>query len=75
MLLPSSTVSPGEVAKLRALIAEFSDVFALKDSELGCTDILQHHIDTAVFSLKRGSSAPRHSIVALPPPRGGCACT
>ena len=27
--LPSSTVSPGEVAKRRALIAEFSDVFAL----------------------------------------------
>lgn len=27
-------------------MAEFSDIFALNDSELGCTCVLQHGIDT-----------------------------
>lgn len=31
---------------LKALLHEFDDVFALDDSELGCTDIVQHYIDT-----------------------------
>ena len=31
---------------MRALIAEFSDVFAMRDPELGCTDISQHRTDT-----------------------------
>ena len=31
---------------MESLIVDFSDVFALDDSELGCTDILQLHIDT-----------------------------
>ena len=44
--LPLDTLSPGEAAQLKALVSEFSDIFALSDSELGCTDVLQHHIDT-----------------------------
>ena len=35
-----------EVERLKTLIANFSDVFALSDGELGCTDVLQHPIDT-----------------------------
>ena len=44
--LPLDTLSPSEATELKALVTEFSDVFALNDSELGCTDVLQHHIDT-----------------------------
>ena len=40
------TLSSGEAAQLKALFSEFTDVFALDDSELGCTDVLQHCIDT-----------------------------
>ena len=39
-----------EVLKLKALIEEFSDVFALNDSELGCTDVLKHSIDVGGHS-------------------------
>lgn len=28
------------------MISEFSDIFALDDTELGCTDVLNHSIDT-----------------------------
>ncbi len=45
--LPLDTLSPGEATQLKSLVTEFSDVFALNDSELGCTDVLQHHIDTS----------------------------
>jgi len=31
---------------LRDLVGAYSDVFALNDSELGCTDIVQHVIET-----------------------------
>ena len=31
---------------MRELVHEFSDVFALNDTELGCTDLLKHSIDT-----------------------------
>lgn len=40
-------LSSGETTQLKALVTEFSDLFALNDSELGCTDVLQHHIDTS----------------------------
>ena len=40
------TLSSGEAAQLKAVFSEFADVFALDDSELGCTDVLQHCIDT-----------------------------
>ena len=43
--LPSCSLTP-EIEKLKTLIADFSDIFALSDGELGCTDVLQHPIDT-----------------------------
>ncbi len=44
--LPVNSLKPEEVEKLRTLLVDFSDVFALSDAELGCTDVLQHPIDT-----------------------------
>ena len=35
-----------EFDKLKKLLGEFSDVFALDDSELGCTGCVQHVIET-----------------------------
>ena len=48
--LSLESLSPMEVLKLKALIEEFSDVFALNDSELGCTDVLKHSIDVGGHS-------------------------
>ncbi len=31
-------------------MGDFVDCFALNDSELGCTDVVQHHIDTGQHS-------------------------
>jgi len=39
-------LSPEEGEQLTADICEFADVFALVDTELGCTDMLRHTIDT-----------------------------
>ena len=44
--LPPDSLSSDEVMQLKNLISEFSDVFALDDSELGCTNILQHSVNT-----------------------------
>ena len=35
-----------EMTKLKGLLKESTDVFALNDSELGCTDIVCHSNDT-----------------------------
>ena len=35
-----------EFGELKSLLCEFSDVFALESSELGCTDCVQHVIET-----------------------------
>ena len=43
---PLNSLSPDEARRLRRLVGEFSDVFALDDSELGCTDVLRHSVDT-----------------------------
>ena len=40
-------VPPDEVGMVRGLVCEFADVFALNDSELGCTDLVTHTINTA----------------------------
>ena len=37
---------PNHVKQLKALIAEHHDVFALDESELGCTSVLCNSIDT-----------------------------
>jgi len=44
--LPVDRFSESEAEQLHDLICEFSDVFALDDFELRCTDIVQHIIDT-----------------------------
>ena len=45
LCLPLEKLTPEESDQLKALILEFSDVFALDDSELGCTNMVQHQID------------------------------
>ena len=47
--LPVDRVTESEVKQLQNLIHEFSDIFALDDSELGCTDIVHHVINTGDF--------------------------
>ena len=39
-------LKPEESEALKQLIAEYDDVFALTDVELGCTDRVTHKIDT-----------------------------
>ena len=46
LIVPSRRLSTEETQQLKAVITEFSDVFALNDSELGCTDLVTHNIDT-----------------------------
>ena len=41
---------------LKKMIVENADVFALDDSELGHTDLVQHHVDT-------GDSTPIRQLV------------
>ncbi len=43
---------------VKKLLGDFVDCFALNDSELGCTDVVQHHIDTG-----------QHSPIKQPPYR------
>lgn len=43
---PLEKLSAEENEQLKTLIVEFSDVFALDDSELGCTQLVKHSIDT-----------------------------
>ena len=44
--LPACKLSAEDMGKLEALLLDFSDVFALNDSELGRTSIVRHSIDT-----------------------------
>ena len=44
--LPVDKLNPVELKKLKEVLAESTDVFALDDSELGCTSLVQHSIDT-----------------------------
>ena len=44
--LSACKLSPDELDKLKALVFDFSDVFALNDSELGKTRVVCHSIDT-----------------------------
>lgn len=48
--LPLDRLSSEEGKQLTAVICEFADVFAYDDTELGCTDILRHTIDTGEHS-------------------------
>ncbi len=42
MSLPSDKLAPAETDELKALVS----VFALDDTELGCTDLVEHTLDT-----------------------------
>ena len=44
--LPESKLKQNEMEKLKELLKESTDIFALDDSELGCTNIVRHTIDT-----------------------------
>ena len=44
--LNSSSLSPSQQEQLQALIAKFQTLFTLHSFELGCTDVVQHSIDT-----------------------------
>ena len=44
--LPTDKLSSTELADLKSVLSDFSDVFALNDSELGCTSLVQHNIQT-----------------------------
>ena len=46
-------INPREFQDFEMFLLENHDVFALSDDELGCTDVVQHHIDT-------GDIAPIH---------------
>ena len=46
LALPESKLKAEELAELKSLLGEFTDVFAFDNSELGCTDIVRHTIDT-----------------------------
>ena len=46
LVLDVFTLCEVTVTGFKTLITNFSDIFALDYSELGCTDMLQHFIDT-----------------------------
>ena len=44
--LEQGTLTDSQFSSLKELIADHADVFALDNSELGHTDLVQHHVDT-----------------------------
>ena len=50
LLLPITKLSNDQVTQLKSLVAEFPDVFALSDAELGCTNLIKHSIDTGDYA-------------------------
>ena len=44
--LSTSVLTPEEQARLRCLLNEYRDIFAVQPGELGRTNIVQHHIET-----------------------------
>jgi hypothetical protein len=50
----NESLNKGEKEALRTLLSEFRDVFATKTSEMGFTNLVEHHINT-------GEAAPVHS--------------
>ena len=47
--LPTTKLSNDQVTQLKSLVAEFPDVFALSDAELGCLNSIKHSIDTGDY--------------------------
>ena len=58
--LSAPGVTGNDLNDLRALVGEFRDVFALTNDELGCTNVVEHRIET-------GDSPP----IKIPPRRAG----
>ncbi|CAM9875437.1 unnamed protein product [Lampetra planeri] len=55
----SDDLSAAQLGALRELLIEFSDVFSKHKYDIGCTDLLHHHIET-------GDAAPgRDSLLSL----------
>ena len=46
LALPRESLSQGQLQQLEELLIKAEDVFALDDSELGCTSLVQHRVDT-----------------------------
>ena len=59
--LPTTKLFGFEVVDLKTILSEFSDVFALDDCELGCTKLLQRHINTRDHALPRLKQSPYHT--------------
>ena len=57
--LPQHCLSPDQLQQLTVVLKDASDVFSLDESELGCTDTVQHTIDTG---------SPTHPSATLPCP-------
>ena len=48
--LPVDKLTKEQSEQLQELVRKYSDVFALSDEELGCTDVVKHVIDTGDHS-------------------------
>ena len=48
--LPVAKLSSTQLSQLQALITDFADIFALSDSEFGCTQLVQHRIETGTHA-------------------------
>ena len=46
LVLPKEELSEEEHTRIVEFLCSNSDVFALDESELGCTDLVKHEIDT-----------------------------
>ena len=44
--LKSLHLTPTDMSQLPEVVGNFTDVFALNDSELGCTHVVKHSINT-----------------------------
>ena len=44
--LSSEGLTEEQLSQIKNLVSEFGDTFALDDSELGCTNVVHHHINT-----------------------------
>ena len=57
--IDESSLTTAQLCLLKELISEYLDIFALDPTELRCTDLITHSIDTE-DSVETGSSHPGH---------------
>jgi len=65
--LEKSHLNCGEKLQLESLIKEFGDLFAMNNSELGRTSLVEHHINT-------GENQPIKQLPRIPERRGILSC-